>query len=245
MNCEQARELIGADPENLNAQLQEHLQTCPACREYHESMLALNAKLRRALEFDVRPVQRAPESKRSTGGAPPVTPLSAAPVRTRSGRWGLRSRGLSIGISLAAGLLVGFTLWLSRPQATLAAEIVTHVEGEPDSWSRTQPVSAAELEAVLRKSGVRLGPAMEPVVYASSCWFQGHFVPHFVVKTQSGPVTVMILMHAPLKKRQTFQADGFSGLLVPAHGGSIAILSRTPMSLDGPAREVQQALESG
>ncbi len=79
---------------------------------------------------------------------------------------------------------------------------------------------------------------MEPIVYASSCWFRGHFVPHVVVTTKHGPVTVMILLHEKITATQQFNEDGFAGLLVPAHTGSVAVLSRTPMDLEQPAADV-------
>ena len=127
---------------------------------------------------------------------------------------------------------------------SLADEIVTHVKGEPDSWYQTQPVSADQLDAVLRKSGVKLGQGMQPVVYANSCWFRGHYVPHFVVKTKDGPVTVMVLMHEKVAATQQFNEDGYAGLLVPVRTGSVAVLSRTPMSLEQPASNVVKALQS-
>jgi len=173
----------------------------------------------------------------------PSRPDNVTPFRKKKAagppRW------LAIGVSVAAGLLVGFTLWLGHPGESLAVEIVHHVEGEPDSWSHTQSVTTAELEKVLRKSAVHLGPGMQPVVYAHSCWFLGHYVPHMVVLTPSGPVTVLILKHQHVAATQQFQADGYSGLLVPVQGaGSVAVLSRTPMQLEQPATEVVHALEA-
>ncbi len=112
---------------------------------------------------------------------------------------------------MAAALVVGGVLWLSRPPESLAAEIVTHVEGEPNSWQKTEPLSAEKLDAVLHKSGVNLGPGMLPVVYASSCWFRGHYVPHVVVTTKDGPVTVMILLHEQVNAAQQFNEDGLLG----------------------------------
>jgi hypothetical protein len=155
-----------------------------------------------------------------------------------------RPRLLAFAASVAAALVVAFTLWLSRPPESLAAEIVTHVKGEPDSWHQTQPVAADRLDAVLRKSGVKLGEGMQPVVYASSCWFRGHFVPHFVVMTKNGPVTVMILVNEKVPAAQQFNEEGYSGLLVPVRTGSVAVLSRTPMSLEQPASDVVKALQS-
>jgi hypothetical protein len=288
MTHDEARELIGADPDEASTELLAHLHTCPQCQAYRQEMLALNAKLRRALELDWQKVQKtAPPSAPPTEPLPnreapsvvaprtaaPVTPRAAvsvtpataapkpptdrpnvpadvssvtvlkrkapAPVPKHS-----RPRLFAFAASIAAALVIGTTLWLSRPSDSLAAEIVTHVEGEPDSWHQTQPVPAEKLDAVLRKSGVKLGSGMEPVVYASGCWFRGHFVPHVVVTTKDGPVTVMILIHEHIKATQPFNEDGFSGLLVPAPTGSVAVLSRTPMGLERPAAEVVRALQS-
>lgn len=232
MNCNEARELIGADPQAVS--VQEHLSGCPACQAYLAEMLRLDAKIRRALDFDPQSLQRAAPDR------PAVTPLTRGvqpAIRRRSG-----PRGLALAASLAAGLLIAATLWVSRPSATLASEIVTHVEGEPASWTRTEPVSSAELAEVLNKSGVNLGSGMGPVVYASSCFFRGRFVPHLVVMTKSGPVTVMILTHEHVRTEKSFDEDGYAGLLVPARNGSVAILSRRPMALEQPANDVLRAL---
>ncbi len=281
MTCAEARELIGADPENASPELLAHLKSCPECAAYREQMRALNARIRRALEFDWQKVQRA-----SPTGSPPTSPAraDAPPTPTRADSPPARAEGpatptraevtsaprrtatsnvtpfrrrerapvskhkrpglLAFAASLAAALVVGLTLWLSRPAESLAAEVVSHVEGEPNSWSGTQPVTSEELDGVLRKSGVKLGGRMQPVVYASACWFRGHYVPHFVVATKEGPVTVMILVNETVPAAQQFNENGLSGLLMPAEKGSVAVLSRKPMELDKPAHEVVRALQS-
>jgi hypothetical protein len=260
MTHDEARELIGADPDDASAELLEHLKTCPECQAYREEMLALNAKLRRALELDWQKVQKtAPPGGPPTGlrTAAPALPADRpnvaadmanvtvlkrkAPAPVAKHR---RPRLFAFAASVAAALIIGGTLWLSRPPTSLAAEVVAHVEGEPDSWQKIEPVPAEQLEAVLRKSGVKLGTGMEPVVYASSCWFRGHFVPHVVVTTKHGPVTVMILLHEHVTAAQQFNEDGYSGLLVPASTGGVAVLSRTPMALEQPAADVVHALQS-
>ena len=236
MNCEQARELIGGEPQALSAELHAHLSGCPDCTKYREQTLTLESGIRRALELPLarfdRPGGREPSAAAPAPGSraarlPPVT----APLR-----------GWAIAASLVLGLLLAGALWVTRPQRTLAAEVVTHVEGEPDSWSRSDPVSPAELEAVLHKTGVRMDPNIGKIVYASSCRFHGQWVPHMVVATPAGPVTVMILKQEHSNAMRPFKEDGFSGLLVPAGEGSVAILSRTPMDLEPPARRVLAAL---
>lgn len=259
MTHDEARELIGADPDAASAELLAHLQTCPECKTYRQEMLALNAKLRRALELDWQKVQKTappsapPTALRAAAPPPPAERPSVgdtatvavlkreapAPVAKHH-----RPRLFALAASVAAALVIGATLWLSRPTTSLAGEIVAHVEGEPNSWHQTDLVPPEKFDAVLRKSGVKLGTGMEPVVYASSCWFRGHFVPHVVVTTKHGPVTVMILLHEHVTAAQQFNEDGYSGLLVPASTGSVAVLSRKPMALDQPAADVVRALQS-
>jgi len=262
MNCEMARELIGADPDNSSPELLGHLRSCPECQVYREQMLAINARIRRALDLKLEPRSRA--TGPSSGGGPQGTrnpvaghagdaapsaapPSNVTPLRRKPAPGGglLRSRWMALAASVAGALFVGVTLWLGRPSESLAHDVVVHVEGEPDSWSQTRPVATEDVAAVLRKSGVKLGAGMDPVVYASSCMFRGHYVPHFVVMTKSGPVTVMILVNERIAGTKQFHSDGFSGLLVPVKAGSVAVVSRTPMQLDQPARDVVQALQSG
>lgn len=309
MTCNEARELIGADPEGTSPELLSHLAKCPECQAYHEQMLALNAKIRRALELDWGKVQpTAPSSTAPMAASPAATTASAqtaarptapsaaqstaqtaaqpaaqsaapsaAPSAAQSAAQSAapsaaqpatlppavrsnvtpfrrkpqatvakhpRPRLFALAASVVGALIVGLTLWLSRPPESLATEIVTHVKGEPDSWHRTERVSDDRLDAVLRKSGVKLGEGMKPIVYASSCWFRGHFVPHFVVMTKDGPVTIMILVNEKVAAAQQFNEEGYSGLLVPGRTGSVAVLSRTPMSLEQPASDVVNALQS-
>jgi len=260
MTHDEARELIGAVPDEASAELQAHLKTCPECQAYRDQMLAFDAKVRQALELDwhkiagtappAGPMPKPPaEAAPDAVGADPTAPVRATVTPlTQKARAPLakptRPRLFALAASVAAALVIGGVLWLSRPPESLAAEIVTHVEGEPHSWEKTEPVTTERLDAVLRKSGVNLGSGMQPVVYASSCWFRGHYVPHVVVTTKDGPVTVMILLHERVNAAQQFNEAGFSGLLVPATTGSVAVLSRTPMNLEKPAASVVHALQT-
>jgi len=242
MTCDEARIHIGADPENASPELLAHLQRCPECQAYREQMLAFNTKIRTALALDWQKVQQAPPSalpdKSATVAVLPRPAPRVPPPKHK------RPRLFALAASIAAASVIALTLWLSQPPESLAVEIIKHVEGEPDSWHQTQQVDNAAIKAVLSKGGVKLGPGMQPIVYASSCWFRGHFVPHLVVTTPDGPVTVMILVNEKITVPQQFNESGFSGLLVPAPAGSVAVLSRTPMPLEHPASAVVEALQS-
>jgi hypothetical protein len=71
-----------------------------------------------------------------------------------------------------------------------------------------------------------------------SCWFRGHYVPHLVVQTDRGPVTVLLLTQEQgVKRREVFDEGGFHGVVVPAARGAVAVLGR-----DAQAEEVAERL---
>ena len=77
-----------------------------------------------------------------------------------------------------------------------------------------------------------------PVVYAMACPFHGRLVPHLVVQTASGPMTVMLLAHEKVGERQEFSEGGFQGVLLPAGEGSVAVLMRNGKVPDAAATQV-------
>jgi succinyl-CoA synthetase beta subunit len=84
------------------------------------------------------------------------------------------------------------------------------------------------------------------VSYASSCEFRGHVVPHLVVQTAQGPVTVMVLVHEAAAKEVQFDERGYRGVIVPLAGhGSIALLMRSSdarMNVEEVAARVREAI---
>lgn len=239
MICDEATVLIGGDPQTVSPQLNEHLRCCRDCSHLREQVLGFDIQLRRALALGLYPAATAsPGPDALAVGVRRCMPPRKAPWQSaRARQWGL-------GIGLAASLMSGVALWLSQPRDTLAAEVIDHIEQEPDSWSRTEQVSAAALAMILRETEVELRPGMAPVVYASRCDFLGHRVPHLVILTEAGPVTVMILTHERVTGTERFQADHYWGLLVPAGVGSVAVVSHIEMSLEEPARSVVHALQA-
>jgi hypothetical protein len=221
MTCDEARLLIGADPETLTAALEEHLRSCAACRALRVDMLRLNAALRRALEQPPQ-IRAAP----AAGGAPPP------PWR----QWALAA---SVMLAIVAALGV----WLLRPSETLASEVVAHVQGEPQSWFATHNLSAGAIDHTLRSSGIGLDVSSDRIVYAQSCWFRGHYVPHLVLETERGPATVLILRHEHVKALHHFQESGMTGVIVPAGEGSIAVLERGGGRVDELAGKLRQEVQ--
>ena len=206
MTCEQTRLLIGAEPDTTTAALLEHLQSCPECSRFRDQVRAFEVNIRRALE------------------QPPLSSAAAVP-RPAARRQGVPWRQWALAASVTFAMFAALLVWLLRPSETLAREVVAHVESEPQSLLATEHVTAADIAKVLRGSGVELDVASDRVTFASNCWFRGHYVPHLVVQTTRGPVTVMILRHEHVGSRQRFHEAGMSGVIVPGAAGSMAVLA--------------------
>ena len=216
MTCEEARRQIGGEPGSMSPALREHLSGCVACARFAEETLRLEQRLHRAL-CEVEP----------THGA-------RAGLMRVTRRW-----ALAASLVIAAGLAA--LLFSLRPSAGLAAEVVEHVKGEPASWSSTQAEPAAAVETVLHDAGVSLNDPAQ-VVYVRSCVFRGHRVPHLVLRTTYGPYTVMILRNVRTDRAQRFDEGGFSGMLLPATGGTLAVLALDGSHLDEVAAQVSRAV---
>jgi hypothetical protein len=198
-DCAHVRLQIGGDPQNLPPEVGAHLATCAACRQFREETLLLDRRLRSALE------------------------LPLADFRTKSAAAPVRRYALAASVALAVLLAGGF--WVLRPQSALAGEVVAHVLDEAGSWNEQSLLPAAEVADVLKTAGVQLDASL-PVVYAYPCPFRGHRVAHLVVRTDNGPMTVMLLVHETVSKRTEFAEAGLHGVLLPARTGSVAVLSR-------------------
>jgi hypothetical protein len=113
---------------------------------------------------------------------------------------------------------------------------------EPEAWTQTGSLPSAAVTEVLAQSGVTFRTDVPTVSYASSCWFRGRHVPHLVVQTPEGPVTVMVLPRESVARRAAFEEGGYRGVLVPAGRGSIAILTRDAADLSDVAKQVLAAV---
>jgi hypothetical protein len=205
------RSAIMADPHDPDDDLRAHRESCPECRVFTEQLLRFESRLERALRVDIVPkADVLPFARKAAAAAP------------RPRRW------MTLAASVVLALLVAGGVWLTLPQRSLAADVVAHMAGEPDAWRRSEvPVPDPDLNAVLQESKLRLKSGAGMVSYASSCSFRGYKVPHLVVQTPSGPVTVMVLVHEPVNKSTRFDEQGYRGTIVPVPGhGSIAVLMR-------------------
>lgn len=200
IDCAGYRRAMLADPRNADPQLRTHAEGCADCARFTRELAQFEDRFARALRIDA-PHKRSPRVNRA---------------------WLAMAATVLIVLSAVAGL------WLAAPKRSLAADVVAHMAEEPQAWARSEvPVPPAALDQVLREAHMRLRPGAGLVSYANSCQFRGHKVPHLVVQTGKGPVTVMVLVHESADRTVPFDEHGYRGLIVPVPGhGSLAVLAQ-------------------
>ncbi len=213
MNCETLRERLAQDPARVDEEYDRHAESCAACQAYRQRLLRAEALIQDALRFDVNSIGRADED------GPAASVARAGWVNWASG--------------LAAGLLVGVTLWgflsggSNLSPEELASAVVDHWYHEPDSWLETSSVvSAALLAEVLAGEAELDQAALQTVSYAETCWVAGEWIPHLVVQGETGPYMVLLMPGRVLQSPVplSLPEEGLSGSIMPAGGGSIAVL---------------------
>ncbi len=202
MNCLEFRRAVGADPRTQAPEVLLHAEECAACARYRDELLRMDQLIHRALEVEV-----------------PTHPARATVMRRWLPRWAAAA-------SVVAVVALSLFIWLSAPRQAFAEQLVAHVEGEAQSLVRTTDIVDSErLNDVLARSGVQLKSGAGAVSYAMRCWFRGHYVPHLVVQTERGPVTVLLLTQEQgVKRREVFDEGGFHGVVLPAPRGAVAVL---------------------
>lgn len=220
MNCEEARLLIGAHPGADDADIAEHVAQCAECARYQQELRDMDRVVAAALRVDF---------------------AAAAPRRARVSRRPIWAVAASLIV-----VVVGAFAWLLNPRDTFAAQVIDHVNGEAFSLVRTsQAADPLELEGILSHSGVRLKPDAPLVSYAAGCKFRGHVVPHLVVQTERGPVTVMVLADEPAGgKSRRIDEGGYRGVVVPAPRGVLVVLGQEG-NVEPIAATVLNALDYG
>jgi hypothetical protein len=226
MECTEFKRAAGADPQHLSTAARDHMVRCPPCEQYCEQyaqhMLSLDDLLQRAL--------RVPVSSQ--------LPRSSQPHPRSAARWLALAASLLVTVGVVGGI------WLALPRSTLASELIEHVSAEQDIVAAAAPLDATELNKALRSSGVRLTRTREhPVWYATSCPFRGREVPHLLVQTAQGRVTVLLLAGVKVRSVQRFDEQGYRGTILPSGPGSIAIIATNQEAIEEATKHVAAAVE--
>jgi hypothetical protein len=226
MNCEEVQRKLLEDPDSRDPELLAHATHCAACAGERERALAFERRLRASMEVD-----------------PPAdleTRLKAAP---KPGRRGIP---LAVAAALLVMMVAGSWLvsgwWPASGQQRLAGEVLEHIRAEAHYLEVRQALPAAELTALLDQFGARLNGNLGTVYHASRCPLNGRDGVHLVLAGRRGPVTVLLLPGVGISEPQAVASDRFTGVLLPATFGTMAVVGGPGEMVDPLVRRLHQTL---
>jgi hypothetical protein len=225
LNCVEFHRAVGADPNHLGQDAIAHRESCAACAQFAAETQRLDGLIKRALEIP------APQK----GRAFTFPPARVAPQN----RW----YAMAASVLLAMGLGLGVLWFGGGVQVALAKEVVSHLNHEPDAMTESEVrVSSTLLDSALQAKGLRLAAPIGDISYVANCWVRNAFVPHVVVQTARGPVTVIVLPHEPVAAVERFDEAPYHGEMMPMGSGSIVVIANDATLIDEVASKVRTAI---
>lgn len=229
MDCLEFRRQVASEPARKGGAVVQHASECAACADFSEETSRLDQLAAQALQV--------PVPARLLDFSADGFDLSLASEMPR-GAAGKQRRfagvgGLALAASVVAAVLVSIGVWRNSAPESLGSELVAHVRHEPMSLMPVaQPVSAANVDLVLNRTGARVDASLGTVTYIETCPFRNRQVAHIVIEGSTGPVTLLLLPHIAVAQAETFEEDGFKGTIIPVGNGSVAIIGSETEPLD-------------
>lgn len=223
MNCFEFRRLYIADPGSADPEYRRHRETCETCAAFLERQDGFDRTLRAALEIDV-----------------PASLDARLILRQTTRRTHTYKKALAYAASVLVTLgIAGGAMWWPRAQS-IDELVIAHIVSEPEHMMSHDVVSANDAREVLRRIGMSLTGDLGVIRFAETC--PGRPGVHLVLAGSRGPVTVLILPANAVKDRQAIAHGGLAGVIVPAAGGSVAIVGLAGESLQHYEQRLRAAI---
>lgn len=223
MSCFEFRRVCIAEPRSAAIEYRRHRETCSACATFAEKQEGFERALTKAIHVDVPPELNARLILRQT---------------TQRAFSLNRVLAYAASVFVILGAIAG-VMWGSRSQS-LDQLVIAHILDEPEHLMSRDDVPVARASHVLARVGVTLRGDLGVIRFADNC--PGRPGAHLVLAGRQGPVTVLVMPTMPVSARQVLAHGGFSGVLVPAGKGSIAIVGLPGESLDEHERRIRAAI---
>lgn len=207
------------DPKRLSAAARTHLRDCSACRDFARGIDNHAAQIDAALAVSV------PEG---------LADRVLLRVHHGSGRpWKLWALAASVIFSLGLGV----EQWQPRQSPDAARVAIEHVLHEPEAFTDARLADPDRFRFVLANFGGELSAPLGTVRYMKLCPVAQGTAWHVVLDTEFGEVTLLLIPDAKADDG-TYRGtlDGYSALVEPGGQGYVAIVTRSPHTLDQARR---------
>lgn len=229
MNCLEFRRLCLADPASQEAEFLSHRRDCPRCAEFAAGVTQLDRKLGEALRVDV------PDQLASRIVLRQSLYRDQQHLRRRRHLY-----ALAASLLVAIGLTATFVLTNRAP--SLDQRVLAHIDLERELLSTHHEVPRPKLVSVLNSVGAELKGDLGHVQHASICPLSEHGGAHLVFEGRKGPVIVLLLPKEFVGRPTEIQKEKMTGLVLPTHNGSMALVSEHGESVQEMARRMRSAI---
>lgn len=221
MNCLDFHRLTLSDPNSHDAGYLQHARQCAACRGYAERGAAFEGSLREAMAVEV-PADLLPDIMLQQAISAEQSPQRHC---VEPSAWWARPP-LTLAASLLGVMLAGWLglQWFGSAELSFPDEVIAHIEHEIAHLHEAGEVGDAKVAALIGSFGGHVGGRLGKVSYAGSCTIRNRKGLHMVLDGERGPVTVLFVPGEQPGNETRFNRDGYQGELVPAGGGSLAIV---------------------
>lgn len=224
MNCEEFRRKLHEDPACRDPEFLAHREGCSPCSDEAREVEAVEARLRALLDelppADLKARLRQPPRERRYGFLPLATAASLA------------------------GLVVLGALWLGGAGGNrgIVAEVLAHIEHEPQALDRTGPLPADAWRALSSHVSLDTVGWYHAVTYAAPCELMRRPGLHLVLAAETGPVTVLVIVDREIGEARMFSDDHNRGVIRPLEHGAIAVVGPDGRAVDELAAELAERI---
>lgn len=221
MNCLEFRHACLTEPDGQDSEFRAHAETCRACQTFFEEQRQMEERLRRVLAV-----------------APPAGLAARAMLKQSFAprRWVPR---LAVAATVLIAIAATSVTYLWNRPLSLEAEVLAHIQAEPEALATHGPAAADKLAAVLRALGVQIDSVPGEVRYAGVCDIRHRPGAHFVLTGERGPITVLLLPEERVSQRMMVGDANLEGVVLPVGGGSLAIVGNRGEPLDALERRLR------
>lgn len=235
MNCDDYQAAKAADPgfEDESG----HVQSCADCQAFGREILAMDERLRLAMELKVPPLRM-----------PELPDIDTENVVALSARRRLSTPGwFAVAATVLLAVFIGVrTLDPSTPVESLESQVLAHVDHEPAALLPTStPVDDRKLQRVVPTNIANMNQETGLITFAETCPINGNRIPHLVLQGKTGPITILLLPDEKISETKRLEGESVHGVIVPVGDGSVAIIGTREEQLEEVQRKVVDSVAWG
>ncbi|WP_163832828.1 DUF3379 family protein [Spartinivicinus ruber] len=245
MNCLEFRRVVLEEPQQLAPALVAHKQQCKECHRYYVQLQEQEALLMEALAVPV------PDDLAAKIMLQCSFDETSDQADANSSVVPLKSKGKTFsqfigGFAVAASVMLGVVFWqthLSSEQRELTEMFVQHMEHEAHSLVLEEPISVGRVGFTLNNVGIKPMGELVNVTYAANCIIEDKMVAHLVVKTDKGPVTILLMPNKQFKTEFAQEAKQWQVALTNMKQGSAAFIGPKTLDMEPIQQQVMQSVD--